>query len=342
MDRNNNWQLTKKFYDSLVGNNSSNRFESAEAALKEHYSAGKNDENLPSSVIDQSEEQFIKDGDGVIIFNFRADRARQMTRAIGDPNLEEFERANFPNNLELATMTPYEEDWDMEIGVVFDPPEVEHNLAKLISDSGINQVHLAESEKKAHATYFFNGGQEVKYNQELDQIIPSPSVDSFDQKPQMSLEILTQATLDYLKENPYFVLLNVANPDMVGHSGNFEATRIAIEAVDKYLGQILLAASKFNYLSFVTADHGNCEQMINLTTGKADKEHTVNPVPFFWVDNFTKTNKNYEKDKLWQPISTRSPSGVLADVSATVLANLEISPAANMVGEDLRNSLVKL
>lgn len=345
MDRNNDWQKTAEFYMTTTGQQIEKEsiFENGRKVFENLYDKKKNDETIPPSVVDLGDDsQFIKDNDGLIIFNFRADRSRQIAKVFGDPSLEEFERSFFPNNLKLATMTPYEEDWKIEIQTVFDPPKVEDSVPKLIANNNLSQSHLAESEKKAHVTYFFNGGIDQEQKLETNNIIPSPQIESFDLKPEMSLDILGQVTIKAIKKNNEFILVNVANPDMVGHTGNFEATKTAIEAVDSYLGKILTIAGRAGYLSLITADHGNSEQMINPSSERPDKEHTVNPVPFFWVDNYQKSDRNFDKDGIWQAISQLTPTGILADVSRTVLSNLQVEPSTNMIGEDLRNSLVKL
>jgi len=344
MDRNNNWQRTKNFYETITGNNQNDEyyFTNPEDVFKMRYAEGKNDENIPPSIIDlEDNDQLVKDGDSLIIFNFRADRARQITRSLADPNLTEFSRTSFPK-VELATMTPYEEDWGIKVKTVFDPPKVENNLPSIIEQKGLSQIHLAESEKKAHVTYFFGGGIESSNNNQINSIVSSPNVESYDLKPEMSLEILFQAAVDAFRQSPDFILLNIANPDMVGHTGNFEATRLALKAVDNTLGRLLIVAGKTNYLTFITADHGNSEQMINPISGKEDKEHTVNPVPFFWVDNYQKNNRDLNSDSLWQAISQLSPSGILADVTQTILKNLQIRTDSNIAGEDLKDNLVKL
>jgi 2,3-bisphosphoglycerate-independent phosphoglycerate mutase len=343
MDRDNNWTKTEKFYKAISGQLENNRFSQPEEVLQSFYDQDLDDEKIIPSIIDlDTDEQFISDHDGVIIFNFRADRARQLTRVIGDPNLDDFNRDFFAQDLCLATMTPYEEDWKMEVNVVFSPPKADMPLPKMIYKAGLSQYHLAESEKKAHVTYFFNGGYSEKYERELDTIISSPDVESYDLKPEMSLPILSQALTDAIKKSPEFIVTNFANPDMVGHTGNFEATLSAIEVVDQSLGLVIKIANKAGYRVIVTADHGNAEQMINPASGKPDKEHTINPVPFFLIDNYKDSNQNLDSDRLWQTISQLQPSGILADVTATILSQLEIEKPEMIIGENLEQALVTI
>jgi len=343
MDRDDNWDRIKKWYQVVIGK-SQDRFKAPLEAINHFYSKGQDDEKLKPSIIDlESESQFIRDSDGVIIFNFRADRAREMARAIGDPNLIDFSREYFAQNLSLATMTPYETDWKMDINVVFQPPQSLYPSSLLISDQNLSQYHTSESEKKAHVTYFFNGGNDQTYPQETDKIFASPEVESYDQQPEMNLPQVTENLVKVIKnENYNFILLNMANPDMVGHTGKFKAARLALEAVDSNLELLLKAASAAGYTVLITADHGNIEQMINPATGKPDKEHTINPVPFFWVDRYRSPTKALDSERLWQEICQLNPSGVLADVTATVLNQLEVPVPEFITGEELSKALVKL
>ncbi len=343
MDRENNWQRTEAFYNAVIGK-AKERFQEPQEVLKHWYQDNRDDERIIPSIIErESESQFLRDSDGVIVFNFRADRARQITRAIGDPNLTDFSRKYFPQNLSLTTMTPYEEDWKMKIETVFQPPKVDHPISLLISDQDLSQYHIAESEKKAHVTYFFNGGNSQRYPQERDQIISSPDIESYDKQPEMSLPQVVKNLIEVIETKKInFILTNFANPDMVGHTGNFKAAGQAVEAVDQHLGRLLEMAGKAGYTTLITADHGNIEQMINPTTKKPDKEHTTNPVPFFWVGDYQKSDKSFDSERLWQEISQLNPSGILADVTATVLNQLEVPIPEFIIGEELSGTLVKL
>jgi 2,3-bisphosphoglycerate-independent phosphoglycerate mutase len=343
MDRNNNWQRTEAFYNALIGQSES-RFDGVPELLDFWYKEGADDENItPSAINLNTEAQFLRDNDGVIIFNFRADRARQMTKAINDPNLTGFSRQYLPQNLALTTMTPYEEDWKMEIRTVFQPPRVDYPASLLISDQNLTQYHTAESEKKAHVTYFFNGGNDQFYPQEKDKIFPSPNVKSYDLKPEMNLPAVVENLVKIIDSDNYnFILVNFANPDMVGHTGNFEAVKKAIEVVDRELAKLLTAASATQYTSLITADHGNAEQMLHPATGQPDKEHTINPVPFFWVDRYQSTKKKFDSQALWKEVSQLPPAGILTDVTATLLNQLEVPIPQSIIGEDLSDALVKL
>jgi len=343
MDRDNNWSKIEQFYNTLVGA-SDQKFKTAAQAVENSYNQDLDDEKVVPSIIDwQTEAQFIRDNDGIIIFNFRADRAREMTRAIGDPNLTDFSRSYFPQQTILATMTPYEQDWKMDIQTVFEPPKSDYPVSLIISDQSISQYHTSESEKQAHITYFFNGGNQQKYPLEEHQIIDSPASGDYVQQPEMSLPLVADNLSKVLMTQKYdFILTNFANPDMVGHTGNFQAAQQAIVATDKYLGQVLQAASQAGYVTLVTSDHGNVEQMKNPTTNKPDKEHTINSVPFFWLENYQAPTKNRDSLALWQEISQLNPTGVLIDVTATILNQLQIPQPEFIVGQELSQALSRL
>ncbi len=343
MDRDNNWDRINKYYEVLIGK-SDKKFNDPESLIEHWYNNDKNDESLPPSIVKTGlQDQFISDDDSIVIFNFRADRARQLTLALGSPNLDEFDRSFYPSNIYLTTMTPYEEDWQIEVPTVFEPPKIDNPVSRIISENGLNQAHVAESEKKAHVTYFFNGGKDITFTSQENKIYSSPDVESYDLKPEMSLEKVVNELIDRVSEGKdHFILSNFANTDMVGHTGKFKPAGKAIQYVDQALGALIPQANKAGYVCFVTADHGNIEQMINPASNKPDKEHTTNPVPFFWVADFKKKESNKNKvgsDKLWRKFSSLNPTGILADVPATVLKYFQIDPPESLIGEDLSSNL---
>jgi len=351
MDRDNRWHRTEAAYKVITGQENKNVFRTPIEAVEASYKKGLSDENLKPSVVSNGEltsNQFVRDDDAVIFFNFRADRARQITKAFVKDDLESevkgFRRKKI-KNLFFATMTPYETDWKVHLSVVFEPEVIGQPLSEILSKNDLTQFHTAETEKFAHVTYFFNGARERPERGEKQKIIPSPKVKSYEVRPQMSIIPLVNNLLEEMRrEAPDFVLINFANPDMVGHTGNFKAAARAIYFCDKSLGQLLHYAKNYGYTALVTADHGNIEQMINPLTLEIDKEHTVNPVPFIKIDSFEikkiKRISRDEHERIWTSFPTSTPpSGILADVPVTVLKLFGIPKPDIYSGEDLEPSL---
>ena len=351
MDRDNNWQRTIAAYNLFIGRQKENVFRTVPEAVESSYRKNLSDENLEGSIIAEnslSSKQFIREDDAVIFFNYRADRARQLVKAFVKDDLsaeaKTIQRTKI-HNLFFATMTPYETDWKVRVSVVFKPKLIARPLSEIISERGLLQFHTAETEKFAHVTYFFNGAREKEERGEKKVIIPSPKVKSYDVKPEMSLiPVVNNLVKELEGTGPDFVVINFANPDMVGHTGNFAASVKALYFVDRVLGQLLNIAKNFGYTTLVTADHGNVEQMRSPLSGEVDKEHTVNPVPFFRVEGFdirkVKKLKTMEHKELWFNFSAGTqPGGVLGDVSTTIIDLLGIDKPEIYSGESLLPNL---
>ena len=330
MDRNENWDRTKLAYDCLTGG-IGNKADNLEEAIAGSYAKNVTDEFMEPAVVCDKEgvpAGLVKNGDAVVFFNFRADRARQLTQAFVFPEFKYFERKKI-TDLFFATMTDYGIEYPVEI--VFLPQHVFMPLARVISEAGKMQFHIAETEKYAHVTYFFNGGVEKSFQGEDRILIPSKSVESYDQKPEMSVYEITERAISELKKQKYdFMVINFANGDMVGHTGNFKAAIKAVEAMDECIGILMKKILKLNGTLVITADHGNIEEMINLETGEIDKEHSNKPVPFWIVGP---DNKRIAGRNLMQITS----QGILADVAPTILEIMGIPKPKEMTGASLLN-----
>jgi len=315
MDRDNHWDRIQKAYRAMAEGVADETYSNALAAIRASYARGVYDEEFVPTVIttaDGKPRGTVKDGDSVIYFNFRSDRARELTKAFVLPGFTKFERPQL-KNLDFVTMTEYEQN--LPVTVAFPPEMVSVPFAKVMSDIGEPQLHAAETEKYAHVTFFFNGGREEPYTGEARILVPSPSVSSYDQKPDMSAREVTDRVVKEIAAGTYgFVVLNYANADMVGHTGNIMATTKAVETIDAQLERLASAVLAAGGVLAITADHGNAEEKLNLTTGFINKEHTSNPVPFVLV------GKDWEGHGRETPdLSTVTPSGMLADIAPTLL-----------------------
>ncbi len=334
MDRDNHWDRIQLAYEAMVGQNGT-RAESPDQAIQESYARGVFDEQFLPTIITASGQPVgtIDDQDAVIFFNYRPDRARQITKAFVLPGFEKFPRAAYLKNLLFVTMTEYEKD--LPVQTAFPPEMVSDPLAKVISDNGIRQLHIAETEKYAHVTFFFNGGREAPYPLEDRILIPSPQVSSYDQKPDMSAREITAQVIKAIEEQAYgFVVLNFANPDMIGHTGNIPATIHAVETIDACVGEIAAAVKRVGGIVAITADHGNAEEKINNQTGEVSKEHSANPVPFIVSgDNLPPSMAQFRPPM--RDLSGLVPVGVLADVAPTLLRLMDLPIPADMTGRAL-------
>jgi 2,3-bisphosphoglycerate-independent phosphoglycerate mutase len=318
----------------VTGGPTAGRREGAEDAvtvLRESYGKEIYDEQFVPVVLDA--EGMVKDGDAAIFFNFRPDRARELTKAFVLPDFDKFPRRKI-NDLLFVTMAEYEAGLPVE--VAYPPEKVENCLAKAISDAGLRQLHIAETEKYAHVTFFLNGTFEQPFPGEDRAIVPSPQVASYDQAPEMSAGQITDRVVKEIQGGAYdFVAMNYANPDMVGHTGSFEATVKAMEAVDACIGRVVDAALAAGGVVFLTADHGNAEELKNLRTGDIDKEHATNPVPFAIIGKDFEGKPSVAGEVPDGDLSLLSPVGMLADVAPTVLAVLGIPQPPEMTGASL-------
>lgn len=338
MDRDKNWDRIKKAYDLMVLGKGE-KYNDYKSALDDKYSQGEDDEKLSPVVLDQN--LTIKDNDAVIFFNFRADRTREITETLISPDFNKFKRGKFPNNLRVITFVSYGNEQTPLVNVAYMEELIAGQLAELVSRAGMTQLHIAETEKYAHVTYFFNGGQEKEFRGEERIIIPSPKVKTYDLKPEMSAETVTEKFIKYFHNKvPCFSVINYANPDMVGHTGNYQATLKALEVVDACTKRLVLNTLDENTSIIITADHGNSDQMIDPQTREADKQHTTNSVPFVLIKRGSNIQKVLEK-----PISqeekitffSQQSSGVLADISPTILNLLGISSCGEMTGMNLED-----
>ncbi len=322
MDRDNHWERVEKSYLVMTQGSTEQKFTNPLQAIESSYKNKVYDEEFLPVVITQNNQSIgqIKDNDATIFFNFRSDRARELTKAFVAKGFKGFKREKI-KNLFFATMTEYEKDLPVEIA--FPPEKIESPLAKIISDQGFKQFHTAETEKYAHVTFFFNGGCEQAYPGEKRALVPSPRISSYDQKPEMSAPKVAEQVIKALNSDKYqFIIVNFANPDMVGHTGNLKASIKALEVIDELLGQIVDLTLKKDWVSVLVADHGNVEEMINMETGEIDTKHSTYPVPFILINKKLK-NKKLKKD------------GVLGDIAPTILELLGEKKPPEMTGKSL-------
>jgi len=321
MDRDKRWDRTKRTYDALTIGAASYTAPNAEAAVSEAYDRGETDEFVKPTVILDSEgkpEATVKDNDSVIFFNFRPDRARQLTWAFVKEDFDGFVREKRPE-VYFVCMTQYDET--LNVPIAFPPIKLENVFGEVLSKHGLVQLRIAETEKYAHVTYFLNGGEEKRYRGEDRCLIPSPKIATYDLKPEMSAYEITDEVIKRIESEKYDVIvLNFANMDMIGHTGIFEAAVEAVEAVDKCIGRITEVLKEKGGVALITADHGNAEEMIDPKTGEPHTAHTSNPVKCVYFGNSeVKALKN----------------GKLCDVAPILLELLEIPKPQEMTGKSL-------
>ncbi len=356
MDRDRRWERTEKAYVALT-KGSNITAQTAAQAITNAYSLGETDEFIqPTTIISENKPvALISEGDSVIFFNYRIDRPRQLTKAFVlehfeedadrsvsfDPYAVKYHKTHFPTeqivsppftrgpkleDLLFITMTEYERNLPVEIA--YPPISVRLPIGKVLSDKGISQLRVAESEKERFVTFYFNGQKEAPFPLEQRLIVPSPKVPTYDLKPEMAADEITETVLNNVRLMKYsFILVNFANADMVGHTGNIDATVSAIRTLDSCLDKIVHNALILDYSVIITADHGNAEQKINPQTGAISTEHTNNPVPFIYLD--TK----------YQGQAIKLQPGILADVAPTILYLLSIPKPQAMSGRNLLEEL---
>lgn len=320
MDRDRRWERTELAYRAIVYGEGTPVTDPLEA-IRQAYEAAKTDEFILPVVVTGNGKPVgpMRDGDAVICFNYRSDRMRQIVRALIDPAFDGFDVSGRPN-VSVTTLTNY--DKTFPVPVAFDPTSMERILAEVLSARGLCMLKTAETEKYPHVTYFFNGGLEQPYECEHRVLVPSPKVATYDLKPEMSAEGVTDALVKGIASGEHdFILCNYANADMVGHSGSIPATITAVETVDRSLTRILKAAESAGTRLIVTADHGNAELMIDPETGGPHTAHTTNPVPFVVVD--------------WEQEQRLRSGGALCDVAPTILSMLGIEQPPEMTGVNL-------
>lgn len=335
MDRDNRWDRIEKAYNAMAKGVAGEYYKDPLDAIKASYAKEVYDEEFVPVVIGKEGKPTttIDQGDSVIFFNFRPDRARQLTKAFVLPAFSKFER-EYIQELLFVTMTEYEKE--TPVVVAYPPMVVQHCLAEVISNGGLTQFHIAETEKYAHITFFLNGTVEDPFEGEERSIIPSPQVSSYDQAPEMSAAEIAKQTIAAIEAEKYDVIfINFANADMVGHTGNLPATILGCEAIDKALGKITDHTLAKNGVMLVTADHGNGEEVVNLNTGTQDKEHSNNPVPLLIIGNQYKGQAGPSGDVLEGDLSLMQPVGILADVAPTILGILGLDVPSEMTGRPL-------
>ncbi|MDO8592332.1 MAG: 2,3-bisphosphoglycerate-independent phosphoglycerate mutase [bacterium] len=334
MDRDNHWNRTAKSYEAMVLGKGE-KSQSAQAALALSYEKKIYDEEFMPTVITKNGRPVatVEDGDAVIFFNFRPDRARQLTKAFVLPGFVKFKREKYLR-LFFAGFTEYEKNLPMS--AVFPPEVIKNTLGEILAQAGLKQLRAAETEKYAHVTYFFNGGREAKSEGEDHILISSPAVSSYDAKPEMSAFEVTDKTVKAIERDDYdFILINLANADMVGHTGNLKAAIKAVEAVDKCVGKIAKAVLNKSGLLFITADHGNAESLFNMRTGMIDKEHSTNPVPLLIIGKEFEGKSLSLSDAPGGDLSLLQPQGMLADVAPTILKVMNLEKPPEMTGRSL-------
>ena len=304
MDRDKRWERTQLALDAIVKGEAEFTADSAEEAVRAAYERGETDEFIKPTVVG-AEEGKLRAGDKAIFFNFRPDRARQLTEALGE-------------DVDLTTLTQYREGWDYP--AAFPPARPPVTLASTLAERGIAQLHVAETEKYAHVTYFFNGGEEDEYEGEEHHLVDSPrDVPTYDKKPEMSAAAATDAFVERWRERDFgFGIINFANPDMVGHTGVIEAAVTAIETVDGCLGRVVQTVAESGGVCVVTADHGNADHMLE-DDGSPNTAHSMNPVPLIVTAD----------------VGELREGGILADVAPTILSLLGCEQPPEMTGENL-------
>jgi 2,3-bisphosphoglycerate-independent phosphoglycerate mutase len=328
MDRNHNWERTKETYTMLTEGAPGNAAD-AEQYLSTSYQEGFTDEFVvPTNILINEKKVLIENHDSVIFFNFREDRARQLTDAFASKDFSAFER----NMLDLCFVTLVEYEEGQNTLVAFPPATAQGTLGAILSKHGKKQIRIAETEKYAHVTYFFNGGNETPSPGEERKLVPSQTTAHFDETPEMSAPEITEAVIEAVSKGIYdFILVNYANPDMVGHTGNEEATMKAIEAVDHGLETLIPKVLEKGGCLIITADHGNAEEMLHAISNEADTEHSTNPVPLWFVTPNNHREKNGEQITREQS----QISGLLSDIAPTILDILEVEKPKEMTGSSL-------
>ena len=322
MDRDHRWERIQRGYDLMtlgVGTETKDPLET----MRRFYEQGVTDEFMePISVVTPEGAHLgrIEDGDALIFFNFRADRMRQIVIAMKDEHFTPFERAVHPK-VKLVTMNRYHEKFDLP--VLYPPEAIRNNLGEVLSKAGLKQFRIAETEKYAHVTFFFNGGSDTQFPGEERLLVPSPKVATYDKKPSMSVYEVTDKVVEAIASKQYdVVIMNIANPDMVGHTGFMDATMEAVHDTDVCVGRILDAVAAVDGVALITADHGNAELMFDPATGQPHTAHTTNPVPLILVD----AKKRF---------GALRGGGVLSNVAPTILAILGIDKPKEMTAESL-------
>jgi 2,3-bisphosphoglycerate-independent phosphoglycerate mutase len=326
MDRDQRWDRVAQAYDLLVDGRAPFAAATANEALEAAYARGETDEFVkPTAILANGEPATMKDGDVVVFMNFRADRARQITRALTDPRFSAFPRSRVPKLGAYVCLTSYGDDFRALPGA-FGPQTIHNSFGEYVSSLGLTQLRIAETEKYAHVTYFFNGGVESVYPGEDRILVPSPKVATYDQKPEMSAREVTDKLVAAIESGKYdAIVCNYANGDMVGHTGNLAAAVKAVETLDECIGRVVAAARAAGGEVLITADHGNCERMYDPDTGQPHTAHTLNRVPFVYAG---------------RP-ATIAEGGALQDIAPTMLSLMGLPQPQEMTGKPLVNLAIR-
>ena len=320
MDRDKRWDRIEKAYNAIVLAESEKNFKTAEEAIENSYANEITDEFIVPATI--GDYKGMQDGDGFLFCNFRADRARELTMALGSKDFNDFVRKKVIKFAVMGELTEYSEDHAKYLSTIYTPEEIVNSLGEVVSNAGLTQLRIAETEKYAHVTFFFNGGKETVFKGEERVLINSPKVATYDLQPEMSAEAVKNGVIDAINSNKFdLIVINFANPDMVGHTGIMDAAIKACEAVDKCVGEIAEKVKEKDGIMFITADHGNAEKMFDETTGQPFTAHTTNLVPFIMVANDVK--------------NVKLSDGSLCDIAPTILQVMELKQPKEMSGKSL-------
>ncbi len=317
MDRDNRWERVSLAYEAIYSAKGE-KYHDALEGLQASYAKDVTDEFVEPRIV--GDYQGIGDNDGLVFFNFRADRARELTKAIILPDFDGFERKRKAEDLSMVTLTAYEAGLEKHLDIAYPPQRLDNTLGAYLSSLGKRQMRIAETEKYAHVTFFFNGGVEAPHDQEDRKLIPSPKVATYDLKPEMSAQEVADSVIEAMEEDYDFILVNFANPDMVGHTGKLEAAKVAMQAVDEAIGRIYAHLDLDKRSLLICADHGNCEKMAD-EEGRPFTSHTSNPVYLVGVSENIK----------------QLSDGALCDVAPTILALLQLEQPVEMTGKSLLN-----
>jgi len=334
MDRNGNWDRTEKTYNLFV-NGIGTETDDPIKKMEEFYTQDINDTYIePLLILDEQKKPVsrIQNNDAIIFFDFRADSMRQLVSAFVAERFENFARKKL-ENLQITTMTQYDKRFEVDIAYL--PIEIKNNLAEELSKRRKRVLKVAETEKYAHVTYFFNGDREELFPYEDRKLISSGTVSRYDEKPEMQTEKVTDAVINGIRDKYDLIVVNYASPDIIAHTGNFEAATKSLEAIDKTLKRLLGMAEYGECILIITSDHGHIEQMVDLQTGETMTEHTLNPVPFFIVGQEFKLKSPRNEEELmnlYQP-----PKGIICDIAPTILELMQIPKPPEMTGESLLN-----
>jgi len=330
MDRDNNWDKTQRAFELIIAGKGTSTVDLS-ATINQHYGGGFDDSSLPPLLVNPGGT--IKENDSIIFFNFREDSVRQIARAFLDPGLNAFPRA-LPKNLFVTLMTQYFEDPSLNLHVAFPPPEVNNGLAEILSTGGKRQLHTAETNKYAHVTYFFNCLRNVPYEGEEDFLIES--LKTTVNHPEMRAKEITEKCVLELNRDIYdFMVMNLANADVLSHLGNLENTVQGVQHVDEALGKIYEAVWAKDGILIITADHGNAESLIYKGTGEAETKHNLNPVPLYVVA------REFQRPRSQEEVfaAMEKPKGLISDIAPTILELMQMSIPADMTGTSLVNLL---